>query len=294
MASAARLAAACPPGSGEGSTVSNHISRDLLEAFAAGTLHAEDLARVDVHLASCEVCRTGAGPHRGPPTVLDAVNAERRRHLRFDQLAAMASGNDDGLDALARNHLALCRGCQKELEDLRDFERSLDVTPARGFDGTPAVGAAPKWWRSFWPLGGLAAAAAAVALGLYLGNAERTRSPDQGSPPALELVLRPHPAGPSGGDSGANKALLPPVAPTLPERVRAQVEAAAAEAARTGVTQRVTFSLRRSEYADLAQALAPLGALDVETPADRTRAESGPEPIWISLTVTPPAGNRRQ
>jgi predicted anti-sigma-YlaC factor YlaD len=147
-----------------------HVAAAELKAFAAAELPADDLARVDRHLASCPSCIDALASLTASRRVglLAAIDAERRRHLTFDEMEATVE--DRPLDPLARAHLESCESCRVEVEDLRTFAASMAddaEAPAAAATVPPSpslVAAITAWMHANARVVGLGGAIAVVTL----------------------------------------------------------------------------------------------------------------------------------
>jgi anti-sigma factor RsiW len=166
-----------------------HIAPAELEAFAAADLPAGDLARVDRHLASCPSCAQALGnlTRSHASGLLAAVDAERRRHLTFEEIEAIVDGGQDRLDGLARTHLDTCESCRLEVEDLRGFAAAVRheaLAPAAAAAPTPAaslMAAAMAWMRAHAQMLSLGGAVALIALLVSLPTTRSTLFPGGGA-----------------------------------------------------------------------------------------------------------------
>jgi hypothetical protein len=148
-----------------------HVTAADLQAFAAAALSAEDLARVDTHLATCRSCAGSLADltASGRSGMLAAVDATRRRHLSFEEMEAIihATPLDDDL---ARAHLSECESCRLEVDDLRTFattftrDERLALAAAAPPEAPSSLSTLAAWMRANTRMLGLAGAIAVVTL----------------------------------------------------------------------------------------------------------------------------------
>jgi hypothetical protein len=128
--------------------VTAHLSPQEAAGYARAALPADELLRIDDHLAACADCRArvGASPD-GPAAaalrdVLTPV-APAPEHVSYEQLEGFVDGRlDDYEQATVEAHLDLCGTCAEDLSDLRNAAGHRPARPAGRWIGIAAAGAA--------------------------------------------------------------------------------------------------------------------------------------------------------
>ena len=118
--------------------------RELVTFLLAGTLDPDDTRAVSQHLEGCAGCRADAAEGR---LLVDGL---RQLHLSADEVVAAAAGE------LNSPHVLVCSRCRDEVALLRTINADLATR-----SGRPARAA-------HWRILGLAAAAAAILIGIVL------------------------------------------------------------------------------------------------------------------------------
>ncbi|MEP6635075.1 MAG: hypothetical protein ABJB97_00015 [Acidobacteriota bacterium] len=126
-------------------SVSGHLSTQIIERYNQRRLSPEELLAADDHLAACVECRrlasefvAGGKAFASLRDDLYWVARQESDHLSDEQLTAFV---DDGMQAVDReiveSHLEICAMCEAEVKDLRAFRE--EITSARGVAGAPVV-----------------------------------------------------------------------------------------------------------------------------------------------------------
>jgi len=112
--------------------MSTHLSQQQLEQYRRSALAPLDLLAADDHLTACEQCREQLGASVPAAQAWQTLRAslpsggEQPEHLSYDQLAAYVDEKLSGIQREAvESHLEICRMCDAELQDLRNF--SLEI-----------------------------------------------------------------------------------------------------------------------------------------------------------------------
>jgi hypothetical protein len=164
--------------------MSQHLSSEQLARYRNRQSTPEELGLLDEHLAGCADCRErlfSAGRVRdalqGGSLVGQPAEEE---HLSYEQLEAFVDEESSRAETQrVQAHVAACRLCAEELQDLRTFKTELthtDPVLAQTQKGWRAVRVAP-WFRAR-PVFVAAASAAVLVLTVLEINSLRTpRSP---------------------------------------------------------------------------------------------------------------------
>lgn len=112
--------------------MSGHLTREDLTSFFGRSVEPQLLLRVDRHLAKCAHCQRKVFervPRIAPVTTADL---EESIHLTYEGIAGFLDGE---LSTETRNavelHLSFCRECQREAEDIREFDRGIALRNQR-------------------------------------------------------------------------------------------------------------------------------------------------------------------
>jgi len=153
-----------------------HLSREQIAAYRAGSASAVELLRMDDHLSACAECRALL-QHSFPSAAgLAFLHQEiasahlTRAHLTEEQFDAWAAGRLVAAEVL--EHLDYCAECRGHAGDLRKF-MSASAAPAEETRPGKLL-----WWAA------AAAAVLAAALGIGLWN-RRTPAPAAPATPAI-------------------------------------------------------------------------------------------------------------
>ena len=137
--------------------MNGHLTSQQVSDWRSGVSGAEELLRLDDHLAECAACRAMVSE----PVTRLAIRMLRAEfssaHLTEAQLDDYAAHRP--LPADLMQHLDLCDACRRDAADLRQFACETDAS-ADGKTPVPVRRTVPVWVRP------LAAAVAFVALGL--------------------------------------------------------------------------------------------------------------------------------
>jgi hypothetical protein len=197
---------------------------EQVNAYVKQRLTPTELIEVDAHLAECEVCR-----HRleaALPASAVALYSDWQReaapepHLSAEQMADYVDDKLNHAETLAvSDHLATCRQCAHEINDLRKFA-ATEAAPK------PVVVPSTSWWeklREWIPVPAVGWAMAALLLVVLAGWLMRmlwqrpTQAPQlvqQGETPTPLPALSPTPNVPeikpllAQLNDGANKVML--------------------------------------------------------------------------------------
>ena len=139
--------------------MSVHLDSHALELFIAHKLAPDELLRAARHVGVCQSCRERIGHAERTGVRIENLRTELRRdlkpieqHLDYEQLEAYV---DDTLGAVGReiaaNHLAICRPCAREAQELESFREDLTHTNASktGLRLPPDLPARQHWWQRF-------------------------------------------------------------------------------------------------------------------------------------------------
>jgi hypothetical protein len=124
-------------------TSSAHLSDRQVADYRAGGLAPEALLAIDDHLASCTRCRQRLFSPRAASSALPPFGS---RHLEYEEIEALLEERlaDPEKQRIA-DHLALCRSCAAEADDLRQLRRELVAVmkpaPQRSFRRIAFLGA---------------------------------------------------------------------------------------------------------------------------------------------------------
>ncbi len=179
---------------------------ELLAFWAAGTLSAEEAARVKNHVAGCAECQTAAAE------IERLVQGLRALHLTSEEVVAAAWGEG------SVEHLDICARCRDEVEALRAMNRDLQrpaLFPQWPQHLARAAGAvnrelhrlapSPRWQRNLaWAAGLILVTATTVTL---------LRAPAPAPPPAGPSVT------PSAGSPAVSQSPLPATTTDLLDRL---------------------------------------------------------------------------
>jgi anti-sigma factor RsiW len=199
-----------------------HLTDEQLRQYRARSLSATDLLSASDHLAACEMCRKRLAALRADSrqVITQALDApELSAHLSGEELAAyMHSSLAEEERAFAEHHLASCRMCEQDLQELRAFADSLNYARSGERRRVTTAGVQRKGQgffshlRAFLDRAGnkpmLIAAAAVLLLGAIIGSnmlsrnsvnqQERlanTTNPNRTSPSLSSPADTSHPAG---------------------------------------------------------------------------------------------------
>jgi hypothetical protein len=262
--------------------MADHLTVDEIDQLSLGELPAEALERADTHLATCASCRDLlAGAVSSGCDLLDAVRAEGRSHLTFEQLERGVE-DEGALDPLARQHLAACDTCHRELEDLRQFD-TLQPVMRTATDASPGANTAAQtraagraWWRM--PMWSFAGAAALVVLAAVIWRFV----PSTAVPVQLTVQLTNQPAvAPPRSTVGSNAET------DVSNEVLLAIARARGAAERTGQPQAIYVQIERRQYEGLLRQLRTEGALD-SVAAGRLPEGNPSGIVRVRLTLMPP------
>lgn len=182
-----------------------HLSGDLLGAYARRDLSPAELLAADDHLTSCHECRArlrGSDPIAAWASLRAGLPpSEAAEHLRYEELAAWVDGIlGDVEKEIAGAHLEACPRCASEAEDLRGARAELraghEYRPSRR--GIAIGPGAPAW--SWWLRA--AAVLALLAAGLWALRTQR------GPHTARVQPVRPSPSAGASGEALADSGRL--------------------------------------------------------------------------------------
>src|SRR3954453_16719075 len=105
-----------------------HLTVEQFARFQRQSLEAAELLACDEHLSGCEECRERLGMETAADARAQDLKALLSEHLSYDQVVTAAKGHGDG--AIGQ-HLTECELCRAEVEDLRQFQSTLNSTPAK-------------------------------------------------------------------------------------------------------------------------------------------------------------------
>lgn len=161
--------------------MSAHLSQQQLEHYRRSALAPLDLLAADDHLAACGQCRDQLGELVPAAQAWQTLSAslpsegEQPEHLSYEELADYLDEKLSGIQRGAvESHLEICRMCDAELQDLRNFSLEITALPPEQ-SPAPLVPHAParSWRRQLmesltvrWPV--LAGASALLLLIAWL------------------------------------------------------------------------------------------------------------------------------
>jgi hypothetical protein len=108
-----------------------HLSTEQIDSYVERSLSHVELAQVNGHLFSCEICYQqfldGFGKRRLPIEIdLDELAGLKGWHLEDEDLQAYVEGRMDQLDLeYADLHLGECFWCREEVDNYSDFSNQL-------------------------------------------------------------------------------------------------------------------------------------------------------------------------
>jgi hypothetical protein len=110
--------------------VQEHISVKTIEQYRKHRLPAEELLGLDDHLAECETCRLQISgtpdPYSSSNRLFTALAMEEFDHTAYEQFAAYLDGQLDEVESeIVESHIACCRACEKELQDLQAIRAEI-------------------------------------------------------------------------------------------------------------------------------------------------------------------------
>jgi hypothetical protein len=130
-------------------SVSQHLTKQTIEAYHAGLLSADQLLGAYDHIAQCDRCRKQLGETLQPGATLNnwkiGLAGSRPEHLEYEQLAAYVDKKLEIIECeIVESHINICAQCSQEAHDLMAF--SAQFTPPLIDEPTtrPAVLSAPR------------------------------------------------------------------------------------------------------------------------------------------------------
>jgi hypothetical protein len=108
-----------------------HLSTEQIDSYLERSLSRAELAQVNGHLFSCEICYLqfldGFGKRRLPIEIdLDELAGLKGWHLQGEDLKAYVGGRMDQLDLEYANlHLDECAWCREEVDNYSEFSNDL-------------------------------------------------------------------------------------------------------------------------------------------------------------------------
>jgi anti-sigma factor RsiW len=145
----------------------NHLSNSELHAFLQQGLPADELLKLDDHLAVCPDCRTALEREAGGEGRIAALAArfvDTPVHLNYGDLLRLAEGQT--ASAEASRHVTSCRACAAEVAELRQFAAELAARPRSMRKDSIAPPSRVVPWRINPTWYGLAAAMILLAVGI--------------------------------------------------------------------------------------------------------------------------------
>jgi hypothetical protein len=140
--------------------VTRHLSSQEAADYARAALSADELLRIDDHLAACADCRAHvrALPEVDAAAALREVltpGAQPLEHVSYEQLEGYVDGRlDDRERTTVEAHLEVCGTCAEDLNDLREVARPGAVRPVGRWIGIAAAGAAAAGFAAWFVLSG--------------------------------------------------------------------------------------------------------------------------------------------
>ncbi len=175
-----------------------HLTSQQVTDWRSGVTGAEEILRLDDHLAECADCRALISSQTAE-SVRVLCNEFSSDHLTEAQLDDYAQQRLLPADVL--QHLDLCAECRADAEDLREFEaanRTEAPAPGQSKAATPV---AIRRGLPVWALSAAALAVAAVGVSVWFAiNRQKpapqgvTASAEHGVPPLVEMASAIPPA----------------------------------------------------------------------------------------------------
>lgn len=182
----------------------------LIPWYATGTLAADESARVEEHLASCDACREllvlARGFRRMAPQVTHETLFDHVQSQRLVEFAADPAALDPDARRFVTEHIRACAVCAEAVEILEDMTRvpvAIDLEGARETAARPPGRTLQRMWEEIWrrlsrtllhPAPALAYLVALVAFLAILplrGPAPGTGSPRPPASPAPGVSIVP-------------------------------------------------------------------------------------------------------
>jgi anti-sigma factor RsiW len=114
--------------------MSVHLTAEQLERYGRGSLEAEDLVRLNEHLAVCEQCRSQIPFHVLRLNTLSVLMEENygEDHLSYEMIEAYAQSLIDEVDReIVTTHIETCAECADRIKSLQHFATVLATPSAR-------------------------------------------------------------------------------------------------------------------------------------------------------------------
>ncbi|MBS1811591.1 MAG: hypothetical protein JST84_25745 [Acidobacteria bacterium] len=128
-----------------------------MSGYVNRTLGVLELLRTDDHFATCSECverlKSVLQANQGRAKAVNSPSWELTAfeedfHLGFEQISAFVEAQLDEIDCeIATSHLALCRNCLEEVEDLQVFRQSL--SKQIGVQSSPCQMEGKRWKSSY-------------------------------------------------------------------------------------------------------------------------------------------------
>jgi hypothetical protein len=114
--------------------MAGHLNPDQVARYKQRSLSSAEFLAFDEHLATCEPCRLAVSDPKWLQAAYaclreDVKNQEKLglTHLAYEQMEAYVDNEIGDADReIVESHVELCRTCQDELRDLREFRASLE------------------------------------------------------------------------------------------------------------------------------------------------------------------------
>lgn len=154
--------------------MADHLTDSEMRQFKVGELSAEKFLEAGDHLEACGDCRNRLAAFVASPQLINAPL--EFEHATYEQLAALASNGP--VDLRLATHIRQCPQCRAEVEDLRQFAKTIPKPRSRAL-------------RYYLPAA-IAAAIAVIAIALTRPG---MKTPSLPTAPAETLAFAIHDAG---------------------------------------------------------------------------------------------------
>jgi len=124
-------------------------------------LSAEVLLDIDAHVAACEPCRRSLRECESMANTGAILSGLGEPHLSYEAIESYVEGKAaDAERRCIESHLEICRPCQEEADDLRQFRNQARAWPA-------APRREPRSWRWGFPVLAAGFASLLIAVGVH-------------------------------------------------------------------------------------------------------------------------------
>jgi predicted anti-sigma-YlaC factor YlaD len=129
-----------------------HITQEQWERYRTMDLDAEELLRIDEHLARCEECRKQLLSEEQMQRAVDKLRRQISAAaitdcITYDLLADYIDGRLSGEEKeRVEEHLKVCAHCAEDFRSLSEFRSTLQGKPK---ELAQPVASQPSWWQRF-------------------------------------------------------------------------------------------------------------------------------------------------